>query len=67
MKVDIKKAVKRALVARGMTQKTLADKLGIDPSTVSGNLSKGNVSLRVLEQYAEAMNMAPSALVALGE
>lgn len=64
---DFKRAVKVAVVVRGMKLQELADKMGIPPNRLSSRLTTNNPSLTIINETAEALDMKASALLALGE
>jgi transcriptional regulator with XRE-family HTH domain len=67
-KINIKKAVRTAMAMNDFNQGTLAEKIGVDKSTMSMYLSKSrNISLRRLADIAAACDIKLSRLIELAE
>ena len=47
--------IKRALKAKGLTQKILAERLGKPTQTVYNTISRGSMTYTAVENYAEAI------------
>lgn len=66
-KVNVSRAIRVALAMKGMTQKQLAERLGMYESAMSQLINRASVTTDKLSQVAEALDMKISELVALGE
>ena len=65
---DIKKAIRVALAQRDMGQVDLARKLQVAQPTVNRWVSgEGDLQMATIEKIAEALDLKPSELMALGE
>ena len=68
MATDIKKALRIALAQRDMAQVDLAKKMGVAQPTVNRWVSgDGDLQMATIEKIAEALDLKPSELMALGE
>ena len=60
--MDIRENVKFVLEKRGMTQKSLADKLGVSKTAV-GYYLRGNITINNLQKIADALNTTVETIV----
>ena len=60
--MDIKENVRYVLEKRGMTQKALADKLGVSKTAV-GYYLRGNITIGNLQKIADALDTTVETLV----
>lgn len=60
--MDIKENVRYVLEKRGMTQKSLADKLGVSKTAV-GYYLRGNITINNLQKIADALDTTVETLV----
>ena len=57
--------IKSVIAARGMTTKTLADKMGVKPQSISAIINeKTNPNISTLEKMAEALEVPVASLFA---
>lgn len=54
---NIRLRIREILAQRGMTNKALADRMGVAPAYVSNVLSKRNLSINILAKIADALNV----------
>ena len=67
MQVNVSKSIRVALAMRELTQKQLAERLGMYESAVSQLVNRSSITTDKLKQVADALGMKVSELVALGE
>ena len=67
MQVNVSKSIRVALAMRELTQKQLAERLGMYESAVSQLVNRSSITTDKLKQVADALDMRVSELVALGE
>ena len=65
--MNISKSIRVALAMRELTQKQLAERLGMYESAVSQLVNRSSITTDKLKQVADALDMRVSELVALGE
>lgn len=65
--MNISKSIRVALAMRELTQKQLAERLGMYESSVSQLVNRSSITTDKLKQVADALDMRVSELVALGE
>lgn len=58
--------LKEILEQRGLTQGQFAEMVGVSPAAVSNALSRGNITLSVLDSYAQALNIPTWELLVSG-
>ena len=65
--MNVSKSIRVALAMRELTQKQLAERLGMYESAVSQLVNRSSITTDKLKQVADALDMRVSELVALGE
>ena len=65
--MNVSKSIRVALAMRELTQKQLAERLGMYESAVSQLVNRSSITTDKLKQVADALGMKASELVALGE
>lgn len=65
--MNVSKSIRVALAMRELTQKQLAERLGMYESAVSQLVNRSSITTDKLKQVADALDMKVSELVALGE
>lgn len=65
--MNLGKALKIALVKKGIKQKELADKIDVSPQQISNWVSTGRISNNNQDVICKALGMKLSELIALGE
>ena len=65
--MNVSKSIRVALAMRELTQKQLAERLGMYESAVSQLVNRSSITTDKLKQVANALDMRVSELVALGE
>ena len=65
--MNVSKSIRVALAMRELTQKQLAERLGMCESAVSQLVNRSSITTDKLKQVADALDMRVSELVALGE
>lgn len=65
--MNVSKSIRVALAMRELTQKQLAERLGMYESAVSQLVNRSSITTDKLKQVADALGMKVSELVALGE
>lgn len=65
--MNVSKSIRVALAMRELTQKQLAERLGMYESAVSQLVNRSSITTDKLKQVADALEMKVSELVALGE
>ena len=65
--MNVSKSIRVALAMRELTQKQLAERLGMYESAVSQLVNRSSITTDELKQVADALGMKVSELVALGE
>lgn len=58
--------LKEILAQRGLSQLELAEMVGVTPAAVSNALSRGNITLAVLDSYAQVLNIPTWELLVSG-
>ena len=65
--MNVSKSIRVALAMRELTQKQLAERLGMYESAVSQLVNRSSITTDKLKRVADALDMRVSELVALGE
>lgn len=65
--MNFRRSLKLALAQRGMTQKALAEKLGMRESSMSQLAAQTSCTGATLQKIADAFDMKVSEFIALGE
>jgi len=65
--MNLKKSIKQACLDKDVTQKSVSEKLGIDPMTLQVIGRRNSASLDTLKKLANAFDMKLSEFIALGE
>lgn len=65
--LNLRKSIKTALAQRDMSQKALAEKLGMRETSISQLAAQTSCTGATLQKLAEAFEMKVSEFVALGE
>lgn len=65
--MNVGKSIRVALAKKGMTQRQLAEQLGMLPTSLSQLASQQSCTGATLEKLARALGMKASEFVALGE
>lgn len=65
--MNLRKSIKTALAQRDMSQKALAEKLGMRETSISQLAAQTSCTGATLQKLAEAFEMKVSEFVALGE
>lgn len=65
--MNVSKSIRVALAMRELTQKQLAERLGMYESAVSQLVNRSSITTDKLKQVSDALGMKVSELVALGE
>lgn len=67
VKLNTSKAIRVALAMKEMTQKQLAERMGMHESAISQLVNRASITTDKLKKVADALDMKVSELVKLGE
>lgn len=67
MRVSLGKSIKVALAKAGLSQRQLADRMGLSAPFITKLANKQTAKLETVDKIAAALGMKASELIALGE
>lgn len=65
--IELHKSVKKLCVDKGITMKELANKMGVNKTTLYSAIRNGNPTLSTIENIAKGLDVKVSEVIAGGE